>query len=141
MISEQLFAEVEVNSGRIFIDMRNMEVRPVARIFRGGGGAYLKNLDQLINWCLNDREDSRTESPTKIGTNLMVGGNFESAKGASPLGGVGVCSPRTFWNLKTLKHHLQHSQADSYVKKVPKIDRYFLLIFDQISVVITCNIF
>ena len=48
----------------------------------------------------------------------MVGGNFESAKGASPLGGVGVCSPRTFWNLKNLKNTiLQHSQADSYVKK------------------------
>ena len=39
--------------------------------------------------------------------------------------------PRTFSNLKALKRHFQHSQANSCVKKVPKIDCYFLD-FDKI---------
>ena len=49
--------------------------------------------------------------------------------------------PRKSSNLKALKHHFQHSQADSCVNKVPKIDYYFLLNFDKKSVVISCNIF
>ena len=40
-------------------------------------------------------------------------------------------------NLKALKRNFQHSQADSCIKKVPKIDRYFLLNFDKRSVAIT----
>ena len=51
------------------------------------------------------------------------------------MGGLGACAPppppRTFSNLKALKRHFQHSQANSCVKKVPKIDRYFLS-FDKI---------
>ena len=56
-------------------------------------------------------------------------------------GGVGACHPRKFSNLKALKCNFQHSQADSCVKKVPKIDRYFLRNFDEKSVVISCIIF
>ena len=44
----------------------------------------------------------------------MVQETFASAKGASFQGG-----------LKALKRHFQLYQADSRVKKVPKIDRYF----------------
>ena len=33
-------------------------------------------------------------------------------------------------------NHFEHSQADSYVKKVLKIDRYFYLNFDKMSIVI-----
>ena len=33
-----------------------------------------------------------------------------------------------------LERHFQYSQADSCVKKVPKIDRYFLLTFDKKSI-------
>ena len=43
-------------------------------------------------------------------------------------------------NLKALKRHFQQSHVNSCVKKVPKIDRYFLN-FDKNSVVISCNIF
>ena len=51
---------------------------------------------------------------------------FASADGAcEPVGGLGACSPRKISNLKALKRYSQHSQADSCVKKVPKIDRYF----------------
>ena len=85
-------------------------------------------------------KDSRAERPTcgpsAIGTNLMIKGKFASAKGASLQGVWGQ-----FWNMKALKRHFLHSQADSYVKKVPKIDRYFLLIFDKNRVVISFNIF
>ena len=44
--------------------------------------------------------------------------------------------PRKYGNLKALKHHFEHSEADSYVKKVLKIDRHFLLNFDKKSIVI-----
>ena len=54
---------------------------------------------------------------------------------------VGACSPTKFSNVKALKRNFQHSQADSCVKKVPEIDRYFLLNFDKKNVVISCNIF
>ena len=36
--------------------------------------------------------------------------------------------------MNALKRHFQHSQADGCIKKVPKIDRYFLLNFDKKSV-------
>ena len=55
----------------------------------------------------------------------MVQKIFASAEGASIYGGLGVCFPRKFSDLKALKRYFQHSQADSCVKKVPKIDRYF----------------
>ena len=61
----------------------------------------------------------------------MVQEIFASAEGANFLGDLGVCSPRKFSNLKALKCYFQHSQADSCVKKVLKIDRYFLLNFDK----------
>ena len=61
----------------------------------------------------------------------MVRVSFTSAKGVSLLGGLGACSPRNFSNLKAFISHFQHSQADTCVKKVPKIDRYFFLNFDK----------
>ena len=64
----------------------------------------------------------------------MVQEIFASAEGASLLGGLRACSPRKFSNLKALKRHFQHSQADSCVRKVSKIDLYFLLNFDKKSV-------
>ena len=69
----------------------------------------------------------------------MVGEKFASAKGRSR--GSGGMPPRKVWFLKALKGNFQHSQADSYIKKVPKIGRYFLLNFDKKSVVISCSIF
>ena len=71
----------------------------------------------------------------------MVVKSFASAEGISLSGGLEACSPRKFSNLKALKRHLQHSQADSCVKKIPKIDCYFLLNFDKKSVVISYKIF
>ena len=58
-------------------------------------------------------------------------GNFCSRLRRKPLGGLGACSPRKFSNLKAFISHFQHSQADTCVKKVPKIDRYFFLNFDK----------
>ena len=49
----------------------------------------------------------------------MVQESFASAEGA-----VEECSLRRFSSLDALKRHFHHSQADSCVKKVPKIDRY-----------------
>ena len=66
----------------------------------------------------------------------MVQENLASAEGARRWGGWGH-EPQKNLNLKALKGHFQHSQADSCVKKVPKID-YFLLNFDKTSVVIIC---
>ena len=55
---------------------------------------------------------------TEIGMTLMAGGTFVRAKAASLY---------KFFKSETLKCHFQHSQVDSYVKKVPNIDCYFLL--------------
>ena len=64
----------------------------------------------------------------------VVQENVASAEGARRLR---ACPSRKILNLKALKGHFQHSQSDSCVKKVPKID-YFLLNFDKTSVVIIC---
>ena len=62
----------------------------------------------------------------------MVRENFCERQRRELLGGCGGnAPPRKFSNLKALKRHFQHSQADSCVKNVPKIDRYFLLNFDK----------
>ena len=42
-------------------------------------------------------------------------------------GSGGIVPPRKLSDLKALKGHFQNSQADSCVKKVPKIDRYLSL--------------
>ena len=68
-------------------------------------------------------------------------GNFCERRRREPLGGVGACPHRKFSNLKALKRNFQHSQADSCVKKVSKIDCYFLLSFDKKSVAISCIVF
>ena len=52
---------------------------------------------------------------TQIGTTFKRTGNFSERRRLSE-------------PLKALKRHFQHSRADSCVKKVPKIDCYFLLI-------------
>ena len=57
----------------------------------------------------------------------MVRETVASAEGASLQGGSGGMPPRKFSNLKALKRHFQHSQANSCAKKVPKIDGYFLI--------------
>ena len=71
----------------------------------------------------------------------MVQETLASAEGARLWGGVGAYPPRKFSDLKALKRHFQHSQADSCVKKVPKMDYYFRLNFDKKSVISSCNIF
>ena len=58
-------------------------------------------------------------------------GNICERRRREPLGGLGACYPRKFSNLKALKRHFQHSQADSCIKNVPKIDRYFLFNFER----------
>ena len=71
----------------------------------------------------------------------MVWETVASAEGASLYGDLEGCPLRKFSNLKALKPHFQHSKADSCIKNVPKIDRYFLLNFDKKSVFISCIIF
>ena len=58
-------------------------------------------------------------------------------------GSSGVPPPphRKFSNLKPLKRHFQHFRADSCAKKVPKIDRYFLLNFTKGRCYHSCNVF
>ena len=58
----------------------------------------------------------------------------------APKSRSGGMPARKFSNLKALKPHFQHSQTNSCVKKVLKIDCYFLN-FDKNIVVISCNIF
>ena len=77
-----------------------------------------------------------------MGTTFNGRGNRCEWRRREPLGGgeVGAYPPRKFSNMKALKPHFQYSQANSCVKKVPIIDRYFLN-FDKNSVAISCNIF
>ena len=68
--------------------------------------------------------------------------NFCERRRRKALGGLGASpppAPRKFSNLKALKRHFQ--QADSCVKKVWKIDRFFLLNFDKKGVAFSCIIF
>ena len=62
--------------------------------------------------------------------------NFWEHRRREPLGRCGGMPPRKISNLKALKRNFQHSQADSCVQKVPKIDCYFLRYFDEKSIVI-----
>ena len=78
------------------------------------GTKYLMLTDTL---CKFRRRTGKCVQPAeylKSGRFLMVQETFASAKGPSFQGG-----------LKALKRHFQLYQADSRVKKVPKIDRYF----------------
>ena len=124
-------------------------IRPVARIFRGGGGggAYLKNRDQIIN-ARTIRYASSADTQRRVsnlqtiklklfGTTFNGTRQFIERRKREALGWFGGMPHRRILNLKALKGHFQHSQADSCVKKVPKID-YFLLNFDKTSVVIIC---
>ena len=70
--------------------------------------------------------------------------NFRERRRRQPLGGywgMPPPPPRKFSNLKALERNFQHSPADNCIKKVPKIDRFFLRNFDEKSVVISCIIF
>ena len=112
------------------------------------GGAYLKNRDQKINvWIIRyvTSVDTRRRVSNlrllnwkRVTLNGMV--NVCERPRREPLGGCGACSPRKFSNVKALKRNFQRSQADSCVKKVPKIDRYLFLNFDKKSVVISRKI-
>ena len=64
----------------------------------------------------------------------MVQERLASAEG-------GMLPQKIFKSESLINCHFLHSQADSCVNKVPKINRYFLLNFDKKSVVISCNIF
>ena len=96
-----------------------------------GGGVYLEKGNQIFSVGLIRYENSedvqgKCVQPTeylKSGRFLMVQETFASAEGnASP---SPPPPPRKFSDLKALKRHFQHSQADSCVKKVPQIFRYF----------------
>ena len=110
-------------------------IRPVARSFYGGGGggAYLKNRDQIINvWIIRHgtSEVTRWQCPTYRPlnwnrANFNGAGNVSERRMREPLGECGVMPPRKFSNLKAWKRHFQHSRADSCVKTEPKIDCYF----------------
>ena len=94
----------------------------IARIFCGGGGGCVPqepgpNILMLEWYAMIVPKIHRAEWPTYGLTEM--GRSFN-----------GTTNP-----------HFLHSQADSCVNKVPKIDRYFLLNFDKKSVVISCNIF
>ena len=51
----------------------------------------------------------------------MVGITFASVKAQACRRVCGACYQRKFWSMTALKHLFEHSQADSYVKKVLKI--------------------
>ena len=110
------------------------------------GGAYLNNRDQIINFGMiryassEDTEGRVSNLQSQMGTTFNGTGKCYERRRREPLGRSGACSPRKFSNLKALKRHFQHSQANSCVKKVPKIDRYFLN-FDKNCVIISCSIF
>ena len=115
--------------------------RLVARIFRGGckrpiTGTIFFNVGMIR---YTSSKDTHAEWPTygqtEIGTTFNGTGKISEQGRHEPLGGSGGMPPRKFSNLKALKRHFQHSQANSYVKKVLKIDRYFLLNFDKKSIV------
>ena len=63
----------------------------------------------------------------------MVQEIFTSAEGANLFGVWGML-PQKFSNMKALKTPFPALSGDICVKKVPKIDRYFLLNFDKKSV-------
>ena len=119
-----------------FISNQRSYFRPVATIFQGGRGAYLKNQDQMINvWIIRyaTLEDPRGRV-SNLRTIKLKSGDFwwyrkllraSKARASGGGGVVGACFPKKFSILKALKRHFQDSQADSCVEKVPKIDRYF----------------
>ena len=79
-------------------------------------------------------EDTRAECTTyrltEIGTTFNLRGNFCDRRRREPLREVWghALSPPPQINqiLKALKRHLQHSQVESCVKKVPKFENFFL---------------
>ena len=63
----------------------------------------------------------------EIGTIFNGTGNLCERRRLELLGGLGAYPPAENFNIwkPFKKRHLQHSQADSCVKKVLKIDHYF----------------
>ena len=83
------------------------------------------------------REECPTYGVSEIGMTFNGTENFCDLRGRELVGGGGGARPqRNFSNLKALKRHFQHSQADSCAKKVP-ID----LNFDKKSAVNSCIVF
>ena len=136
--------------------------RPVARIFvwggRGGGGCVPREPGPnilMFEWYAMQvpkihRAEWRTYGVIEIGTSFNATGKTCERRRRDPLGGSGGMPPSPppphppsgkFSNLKALKCHFQHSRAESCVKKVPKIDRYFLLNLTKKGAVIRCDIF
>ena len=110
--------------------------RSVARIFRRGECVPQEpgpNILMFEWYAMQAPKIHRAEWPTygviEIGTSINWYRKYLQAPKAraSVWRGLGACPLRKFSNLKALKCHFQHSQAESCVKKVPKIDRYFLL--------------
>ena len=130
-----------------------LRYRPVARIFFFffWGGGYVPQEPGtnilMFEWYAMQvpkihRAEWQTYWVTEFGTSFSSAGNTCERRRREPLGGSGgMPCPGKFSNLKALKCHFQHSQAESCVKMVPKIDCYFLLNLTKKSVVIRCNIF
>ena len=74
------------------------------------------------------RAECPTYGVTKMGRTFnSTRKNCEHGR-REPLGGSGGMPRQKIFKSESLKtRHFQHSQADSCVKKVPKIDRYFFL--------------
>ena len=68
------------------------------------------------------RAESPTHGLTEIGTTFNGTGNI-----CERLGGSGGMLPKKFSNMKALKRHFLHSQADSCVKKVRELIIIFFL--------------
>ena len=121
--------------------------RPVARFFCGGCVTQEPEPNLLMfEWYAMhvpkmDRAEWRTYGLIEIGTSFNATGNSCERIRREPVWGSGGMAPRKFSNLKALKCHLQHSQAESDVKIIPKTDRYFFLNLTKKSVVISCKIF
>ena len=132
-----------------------LQDRPVARIFfcvgmgEGGGCVPQESWPNILifEWYTmqvpkTHRAEWRTYRVIEIGgTSFNATGKTFERRRCEPLGVCGGMPPRKFSNLKAWKCHCQRSQTENCVKKVPKIDRYFLLNLTKQSVVIRCDIF
>ena len=85
----------------------------------------------MIRYASSEDTLRRLSNPRAVklklfGTIFYDTGNFNERPRREALGGSGDMPPRKFLNLKVLKRNFQHSQADGYIEKVPKID-YLIL--------------
>ena len=99
----------------------------------GGGGGCVPQEPGPNNECLTMQlPKTRGGRVTNLQNRATFNGtgNFCEGRRREPLGGSGgMPPPQKIFKPESLKHHSQHYQANSCIKNVPKIDRYFLVNF------------